>query len=47
MPLNWRLRNASATPHAIIVAIETASLLYGQEGQPLPLLAMKLSTEIT
>ena len=46
-PLYWPLRNASATPWAIKVALETASSFIGQEGQPLPLLAIKLSTVIT
>ncbi len=39
--------NASATPRAIKVALETASSFSGQEGKPLPLLAIKLSAVIT
>ena len=46
-PLKWILHSPSVVPHATIVALEMASALYGQEGQLLPLLAIKLSRVIT
>ena len=46
MPRKWLLRtcNPSTTPCTTIVAFEMVGSLYGQEGQPLPLLAIRLES---